>query len=864
MFATIQNRAFPIPNVLAQPEPGADQLHKTYRSVEECVEALRELHSKDLLTAEHFDQWNDIMASLSDILIDANAPARDRAHAAHVIAGNLILCVTLRGEDTEAARHRFAAQAVDLTLEWLQREPDLSAHHFQTLIDRLDTFLATTPTGQQQVELGGMAYPRDRFETLLNDFKSRTESMRQQARLWDATMRGDDEARLKGDFVQSIHQSVHWPSVEDMADGVVSRMRTHIGAPLRSVRATREAVQAWLNARPTNEMSQAERDGALDALSPNFGYPRVVDQLLPVLWTYIEQHPDGALKPQLKERLASTLTELGGRRNSQGVPSNLYCMDGWRQRLSLAFLGVDPQLNQFAQAAGMNEEIETRISEIAQHHAEALQTEVDDLKALARLQGQTTVDIDKAMNRHVEHFKKQVFFECACVRGVSTAQVQTRIEAALLGFDVDAEIAQTHPVLKPIENAIREAHIAITEGRELMRAIGTAQDRIAVERGQRTMLETRLRMEQTRFNQQRERVEHLQKQLDVLNTRFVEVLARKVVDSDLLIGLVRDGNVDALRILVMAKPNLGNIRDADKNSLLHIAAQHNHPEIIRLIGTKNAPVKTANFRGETPLHVAIGHNAHEAIEALIELGVDLEARDHQGHPPLHMAVRNNNLGAIQTLLKKGTRTDAMDHDRCTPLQLAVLLDKIPALEELLKNDRIDPQQKGDFGGTALHLAAEKGNVEAIKALARHRATVINVRDSNGRTPLHIAVEKGMPDAFDQLLSLGADIEARDGQDFTVVHIAARFNQTSMIAKLVDTLGRNVNSRTVTNQTPLHIAAYHGNQGVLQALLARGADPRVMDEDESTARDLAAIKKHHAIMRDLDNAVGQPNPLVRRP
>jgi ankyrin repeat protein len=83
--------------------------------------------------------------------------------------------------------------------------------------------------------------------------------------------------------------------------------------------------------------------------------------------------------------------------------------------------------------------------------------------------------------------------------------------------------------------------------------------------------------------------------------------------------------------------------------------------------------------------------------------------------------------------------------------------------------REDPSQArlsyGFRNSTLLHAAAYDGEVDAIKLLISIGAD-INAKEINGRTPLHLAANNGQLDAIETLVRNGADIEAKDGHEMT--------------------------------------------------------------------------------------------------
>ena len=88
---------------------------------------------------------------------------------------------------------------------------------------------------------------------------------------------------------------------------------------------------------------------------------------------------------------------------------------------------------------------------------------------------------------------------------------------------------------------------------------------------------------------------------------------------------------------------------------------------------------------------------------------------------------------------------------------------IEVVRKILRN-KVDPDKRDSFGGTALHAAMFQKNMEIITLLIHHGFDVNAQGLSNGYTPLHDAVWANNLEAVRILLEHGArtDIRAKDG------------------------------------------------------------------------------------------------------
>lgn len=123
--------------------------------------------------------------------------------------------------------------------------------------------------------------------------------------------------------------------------------------------------------------------------------------------------------------------------------------------------------------------------------------------------------------------------------------------------------------------------------------------------------------------------------------------------------------------------------------------------------------------------------------------------------------------------------------------------------------------------TALHLAAERGEL-ALAHLLLERGAQPNAVSTRG-TPLMLAAKHGNVEVCAALVRAGARATyIHDDTLETALHIAAAAGKAPVIAFLAD-CGARLEAVDSKGQTPLHVAAYHGREEAVDALLAAGAN-----------------------------------------
>lgn len=160
------------------------------------------------------------------------------------------------------------------------------------------------------------------------------------------------------------------------------------------------------------------------------------------------------------------------------------------------------------------------------------------------------------------------------------------------------------------------------------------------------------------------------------------------------------------------------------------------------------------------------------------------------------------------------------------------------------------------GATALHYAAENGRVAIVRELIARGADV-NLRTVAGNTPLITAAVKGYEQIVGHLLDCDASVDAVNREGATALFMAAQRGHTGAVRQLLTKA--DPNAQTTRGATALHVAAEYGHAEVARLLLEKGAEPdRPTIVNKDTPLHDAAQKGHTAIVAVLLDVGADPN------
>lgn len=260
---------------------------------------------------------------------------------------------------------------------------------------------------------------------------------------------------------------------------------------------------------------------------------------------------------------------------------------------------------------------------------------------------------------------------------------------------------------------------------------------------------------------------------------------------------------------------------------------------------------------EQNLFDAVNRKDYQNVSTILNSSPDINinASDMEGYTSLHRAVVNNDLNTVMELLKNENidinsklgievSIDGWYLGGATPLILASYLGYADIVNALIEKD-VDIKAKDDVDGCmAIHLAAANGKNEVIEILLDVDASNINDVDNKGNTPLHWASMKDRADTVALLIDNGADIEAKDVDNWTALHYAAAFASLQTVEVLVDN-GADKNSLTKDGNIPVNYAKDETIKTYLSGGKIDREDTEEVVEEETTETEETATENTEA-------------------
>jgi ankyrin repeat protein len=284
-------------------------------------------------------------------------------------------------------------------------------------------------------------------------------------------------------------------------------------------------------------------------------------------------------------------------------------------------------------------------------------------------------------------------------------------------------------------------------------------------------------------------------------------------------------------------------------------------------------VNAVNINGRNAVHFAAEAGISELADFFIRLGTRADAEDISGYTPLDISADFLDSSVAPVLVKNGAFIHHSTPDGKSPAVISLDAPDSNFLFSLLTRESI--LSTDGNGRTILHLAAEKGNPNAVSVILRAadevtRQELINKRDKLGHTALDYAFagrdSRSHATAAQLLIeadgfssdpmflyfapvvrSLNFNQRASDGN--SALHYAVREKYRGFTYFLLDHKA-DPNIKNTAGDTAVHEAARIGDLEVMKALLENGANVNIQDGQGNTAMHIAIPVEYHKAMLEL--------------
>lgn len=138
----------------------------------------------------------------------------------------------------------------------------------------------------------------------------------------------------------------------------------------------------------------------------------------------------------------------------------------------------------------------------------------------------------------------------------------------------------------------------------------------------------------------------------------------------------------------------------------------------------------------------------------------------------------------------------------------------------------------DAGSVAkFHNAVQAGDVNAVRTMLASNSSLATSLDEHKYQPIHLLDMECNEDILDLLLANGADINARNDEGVTLLHIVTDPDAIDLLVRR----GADIETKDIRGWTPLIEQANNQDNGpdVVAALLAHGANPNATGSNGET-------------------------------
>lgn len=277
----------------------------------------------------------------------------------------------------------------------------------------------------------------------------------------------------------------------------------------------------------------------------------------------------------------------------------------------------------------------------------------------------------------------------------------------------------------------------------------------------------------------------------------------------------RNGNQDFLEMLIEKGVAPNKVNKEGGNAMLYASRgsrnRQNTLETYVFLENLGVEANVVGDQGRNPLHeIAYGNEDLDIYTYFIKKGVDVNLQDSDGASPFMNAANSNDLKVVGFLSTYVNDLDLQDKKGRSALGMAVRSNKVELVAFLLQKGA-DVQVKDTKGNSLVYYLLDTfkekdtGAFEAKLKLLEAKGLSMKQLQNAGNTALHLAAEKGDLALLERLTSFDIDVNTKNDAGYTALHIAAMKSKNDAMLKFLMSKGADKTIKTEFEETVLELA-----------------------------------------------------------
>ena len=321
-------------------------------------------------------------------------------------------------------------------------------------------------------------------------------------------------------------------------------------------------------------------------------------------------------------------------------------------------------------------------------------------------------------------------------------------------------------------------------------------------------------------------------------------------DNVIMSASLGTGDCDTVKWLIEQGVDVNHC-DKTGCTAVHCVAQEGNLDVLKLLKESGANIHAQIERGDNVIKLAsLGTGDCDTVKWLIEQGVDVNHCDKTGYTAVHNAAQEGNLDVLKLLKESGANIHAQTETGDNVIMSASLGTGDCDTVKWLIEQRVDVNQCDKTGYTAVHCAAQKGNLDVLKLLKESGANIHAQTESGDNVIMLASPGTGDCDTVKWLIEQGVDVNHCNKTGYTAVHCAAQEGNLDVL-KLLKESGANIHEQSKRGENSIMLASFGtGNCDTVKWMIEQGIDMSHCCKNGCTAVHFAAVGGNLDILKRL--------------